>query len=216
MRKMLILAALCVAMVAQGKTLIAFYSYTGDSRAIVTELQNHISADVVEVEPAEKGLQYKANNYALGTQLLNAIKANPNNASSYPAIDPVTATLTDYDLVIIVTPLWWSQMAAITQSFLFNYGSAFNGTNVALVVSSYSSGISGVVADFNRLLPNANRLDNPLWINNSNRSNKASLIAEWVSNLPAQTTALNDIHTTNVDAPAYTISGQQHRKDTKV
>ena len=75
---------------SSAKTLVVYYSYTGNCESIVTELMNRISADVVEIEPAEKGLRYEANNYALGTQLLNAIKANPNDAASYPEIDPVT------------------------------------------------------------------------------------------------------------------------------
>ena len=89
-----------------GKTLVVYYSYTGNCRDIVNILTNQINADVLEIQPAEKGLRYEANGYALGTQLLNAIKANPNNASSYPAIDPVTTSLTDYQNIIIVTPLW--------------------------------------------------------------------------------------------------------------
>ena len=71
-----------------GKTLIVYYSYTGNCKAIVNSLAAQITADQLEIQPAEKGLKYEANNYALGTQLLNAIKANPNDASSYPAIDP--------------------------------------------------------------------------------------------------------------------------------
>ena len=71
----------------QGKTLVVYYSYTGNCRAIVSTLTSQIEADVLEIEPAEEGLKYEANNYALGTQLLNAIKANPNDASSYPAIE---------------------------------------------------------------------------------------------------------------------------------
>ena len=43
---------------------------------------------------------------------MNAIKANPDDAASYPAIDPVSVSLADYQNIIIVTPLWWSQMAA--------------------------------------------------------------------------------------------------------
>ena len=85
------------------KTLVVYYSYTGNCRDIVNILTNQINADVLEIQPAEKGLRYEANGYALGTQLLNAIKANPNNASSYPAIDPVTTSLTDYQNIIIVT-----------------------------------------------------------------------------------------------------------------
>ena len=45
-------------------------------------LTSQIQADVLEIQPAEKGLKYEANNYALGTQLLEAIKANPNDLST--------------------------------------------------------------------------------------------------------------------------------------
>lgn len=77
----------------QAKTLVVYYSYTGNCEAIANALSNQITADVLEIEPAEKGLRYEANNYALGTQLLNAIKANPNDAASYPATDPVSIVL---------------------------------------------------------------------------------------------------------------------------
>ena len=176
---------------SSAKTLVVYYSYTGNCESIVTELTNQISADVVEIEPAEKGLHYEANNYALGTQLLNAIKANPNDAVSYPAIDLVSVSLADYSTVIIVTPLWWSQMAAIMQSYLFQVGAQLSGKQVGLIVSSASSGISGVVADCHRLVPDADYLPENLWINNSNRSNLSTLIANWVEtcglNQPAST-----------------------------
>ena len=168
-----------------GKTLIVYYSYTGNCEAIVNSLANQITADRLEIQPAEKGLRYEANNYALGTQLLNAIKANPNDDGSYPAIDPVSVSLSDYQNIIIVTPLWWSQMAAIMQTYLFNNSAQLAGKTVAMIVSSYSSSISGVVADANRLLPdNATWAGDALWINNSNHNNRASLIQNW---LPTQT-----------------------------
>ena len=180
-RILTILCALCaIITTGSSKTLVAYYSYTGNARAIVTELTNQISADVVEIQPAEKGLHYEANNYAIGTQLLNAIKAAPNDASSYPAIDPVSVSVSDYSTVIIVTPLWWSQMAAIMQSYLFQVGSQLAGKQVGLIVTSASSSISGVVADWKRLVPNANYLSENLWINNSNRSSMPTLVANWV------------------------------------
>ena len=163
-----------------GKTLVVYYSYTGNCRDIVGTLTSKITADVLEIQPAEKGLKYEANNYALGTQLLNAIKANPNNASSYPVIDPVTTSLADYQNIIIVTPLWWSQMAAIMQTYLFNCGPQMAGKHVGLIVSSASSGISQVVADAKRLVPDATWMGDALWIKNSNRSNAASLIENWL------------------------------------
>ncbi len=165
------------------KTLVLYYSYTNHCHEIVTSLTSQITADVVRIEPAEKDLKYEADNYALGTQLLNAIKAAPESADSYPAIDPVNVNLSDYDNIIIVTPLWWSQMAAIMQTYLFNNGSQLAGKHVGLIVSSHSSGISQVVSDAQRLIPNAIWMGDALWINNSNHSNRGSLIENWLTTL---------------------------------
>lgn len=179
-RILFFLAAVCLSAAVNSKTLVAYYSYTSDCEAIVAELNKQITADVVRIEPAEKGLRYEVNNYALGTQLLNAIKAAPYEASSYPAIDPVSVAVADYSTIVIVTPLWWSQMAAIMQSYLFEVGSQLSGKKVGLIVSSASSSISGVVADFKRLVPEAEYMSENLWINNSNRKNTATLLADWV------------------------------------
>ncbi len=193
-----------------GKTLVVYYSYTNNCREIVTSLTGQIEADVVEIQPAEKGLKYEANGYALGTQLLNAIKAAPNDASSYPAIDPVTTSLSDYETIIIVTPLWWSQMAAPMQTYLFNYGGQMAGKNIGLIVSSASSGISGVVADCKRLVPDGKYFSENLWINHSNHSRRASLIQNWLTAVSYNTvTAINE--TRNIEtAPAriYDLNGR--------
>ena len=167
-----------------GKTLVVYYSYTNNCHEIVTSLTSQIQADVMRIEPADKTQKYEANNYAIGTALLNAIKANPNDAASYPAIDPVSITdLSQYENIIIVTPLWWSQMAAIMQTYLFNYGAQMSGKHVALIVSSYSSSISDVVADSKRLVKNVTWMGDALWINNSNHRNRASLIENWLPTL---------------------------------
>ena len=167
-----------------GKTLVVYYSYTNNCHEIVTSLTSQIEADVMRIEPADKTQKYEANNYAIGTALLNAIKAAPNDAASYPAIDPVSITdLSQYQNIIIVTPLWWSQMAAIMQTYLFNYGAQMAGKHVALIVSSHSSGISGVVADAERLVKNVTWMGDALWINASNHGNRASLIQDWLPTL---------------------------------
>ncbi len=167
-----------------GKTLVVYYSYSNNCHEIVTTLTSQIQADVMRIEPADKTQKYEANNYAIGTALLNAIKAAPNDAASYPAIDPVSITdLTPYQNIIIVTPLWWSQMAAIMQTYLFNYGAQMAGKHVALIVSSHSSDISGVVADAQRLVPDAVWMGDALWINASNHSNRTSLIQNWLPTL---------------------------------
>ena len=175
----------------RAKTLVAYYSYTNNVRTIVNELSTQMEVDVVEIQPAEDGLDYVANNYELGKQLLNAIKAAPNNAASYPAIKDVSVDMSQYSDVIVATPLWWSQMAAPMQTFLFHNGAAMAGKNIWMIVSSASSGISGVVADAERLIPDGNFQGNQLWIKSSQVPQAASMLNTWLLET-GQVSAINN------------------------
>lgn len=166
-----------------GKTLIVYYSFTNNVHAIVNDLRTQIEADVVRVEPAEKGIDYAANNYAAGSALIQAIRDNPNSATSYPAIDPVEVDFEEYGTVIVAAPLWWNNMAAPLQSFLFSHGAEMADKNIGLIVSSASSGISGVEADAKRLIPDGKFLTPSLWIRSSQTSNCHSMVAEWLEDI---------------------------------
>ena len=161
------------------KTLLVWYSFTGNSKAIAQALQAQITADVLEIEPAEEGLDYAADNYAIGSSLISAIRNNPSSASSYPAIKDIEVPFDDYGTVILVTPLWWSQMAAPMQSFLFKYGEKMAGKTIGLIVTSGSSGISGVEKDARRLIPKGEFLSESLWIRASQVGSAPELTAAW-------------------------------------
>lgn len=178
-----LLSLAIMSMTMSAKTLVVYYSYTNNVESIINELKTQINCDVVEIEPAEKGLDYAANNYAIGSSLIAAIRNNPDDASSYPAIDPVDVNLDEYDTVIIGAPLWWSQMAAPLQTYLFHNGAKMAGKNIGLIVSSASSGISGVVADAKRLIPDGKFLETNLWIRSSQTSNSHALIEQWLKDI---------------------------------
>ena len=178
----LLLLTLAINFGISAKTLVAYYSYTNNVRTIVNELVTQLNADIIEIQPAEEGLNYDANGYSLGQELINTINANPSLSSNYPAIKDISVNFADYSDIIIATPLWWSHMAAPMQTFLFNYGSAMAGKNIGLIVSSASSGISGVVADANRLIPDGNFLSEHLWIKSSQVNSAASMLNTWLLN----------------------------------
>lgn len=194
----------------EAKTLIAYYSYTNNVESIVNELRNQIEADVVEIEPAEKGLDYAANNYAMGSAQIAAIRENPEKAESYPAIDPVNVNLDEYDCIIIGAPLWWSNMAAPMQTFLFEHGAEMAGKNIGLIVSSASSGISGVEADAKRLIPNGNFLSPSLWIRSSQTSQAKTLLENWLRaiNYDSITAGINAVENhNNGPMTVYSLNG---------
>ncbi|MDE6650609.1 MAG: flavodoxin [Muribaculaceae bacterium] len=184
MKKLMTIMAMVMAVVAvNAKTLVVYYSYTSNVHNIMNELTKQIDADIVRVEPAEKGLDYAANNYAIGSAQIAAIRNNPNDASSYPAIDPVDVNVADYDCIIIGAPLWWSQMAAPLQTFLFHNGPAMAGKKIGLIVSSASSGISGVESDAKRLIPDGDFLSPSLWIKSAQTSSSASMLQQWLKDI---------------------------------
>jgi len=179
----LVLATIVAAMAVEAKTLIVYYSYTNNVERIVNELRTQIEADVIEIESAEKGLDYAADNYAIGSALIAAIREHPDDAASYPAIDPVDVDLSQYSTVIVGAPLWWSNMAAPLQTFLFHHGGEMAWNNIGLIVSSASSGISGVEQDAKRLIPDGKFLSPSLWIRSSLMSNAASMISQWLTDI---------------------------------
>ena len=189
------------------KTLIVYYSYTNNTEQIVDDLKTMINADVIEIEPVNKNLDYAANNYAIGTEQLNKIKNNPNDESSYPAIEfsspngggqEGAVDMSKYNTVIIATPLWWSQMASNMQTFLFKYGNEMAGKNIGLIVSSHSSGISGVEADAKRLVPNGKFYAKSLWINASKHSQRKALLEQWLKDVNYNDNVNVDYNTMNL------------------
>lgn len=142
-----------------------------------------------------KKLNWKVCNPELDTvsdNLVSVYKQTPNLAN-----DPVATSLSDYATVIIVTPFWWRQMATPMHTYLFNNGGQMAGKNVGLIVSSASSGISGVVADCKRLIPYGNHFSENLWIDHTNHSNRAALIQNWLTAVNYNTmTGINETRTT--------------------
>lgn len=196
----------------KAKTLIVYYSYTNNVEKIVTELRKQIDAEVIEIEPAQKELDYAANNYAIGSAQIAAIRSNPTDISSYPAIDPVNVNLEEFDTVIVAAPLWWSQMAAPLQTYLFLHGKEMAGKNIGLIVSSASSGISGVETDAKRLIPDGKFLNPSLWIRSSQTSNASSMLENWLKeiNYEKLTSGIDLVNLdTTADFTVYDLSGRQ-------
>lgn len=213
MKKTISAVVLLLAAVAiHAKTLIIYYSYTNNIERIVTELRTQIEADVIEIEPAEKNLDYAADNYAIGSAQISAIRNNPDDPDSYPAIDPVNIDMTQYSTIIIGVPLWWSNMAAPLQTYLFRYGKDMAGKNIGLIVSSASSGISGVEGDAKRLIPEGKFLTPSLWIRSSQTSNAKSMLENWLRDIDysSLTTGVEStgIHN-NLPYTVYSVSGHR-------
>lgn len=74
-------------------------------------------------------------------------------------------------------------MANPMLTFLHNHAEKLAGKQVALAVTSYSSGISNVVVDAHNILPEATFVGNPLHIDRNGRTSMAQTAATWLETL---------------------------------
>ena len=158
-----------------GKSLIVFYSWSGNSRTIATELQALIGSDVVEITPTTP---YTGNYNQMLDVARQEITAIDNNRN-YPAIKTTVNNINSYDTVFIIYPLWWSRMATPMQTFLHNHSNQLRGKTLALVCTSGSSGISQTVADARRLCPDSTFTE-ALHIRSSAINNARNQLTAWL------------------------------------
>lgn len=92
------------------------------------------------------------------------------------------------------------------------------GKHIRLIVSSASSGISSVVSDAKRLIPNGNFVSDNLWIRSSQTSRCSSLIADWLKNIDYESIT-SGISSINADKEQgytlYNMSGERVEQPTQ-
>ena len=93
------------------KTLIVYYSRTNVTKGIANRLQKELDCDIEEITDNEK---YKGK---LGF-LKGGMNATMGRASD---INPISKNPSDYDLIIVGTPVWSSNMAPPVFTYLINY-----------------------------------------------------------------------------------------------
>src|SRR5690242_15926601 len=86
------------------KTLIVFYSFTGNNEKLTAYLQGHIGCDVSKLETMKKRTGFSV--------FLDIV------FSRKPVIKSITHNLKNYDHVIFSSPIWAGKIAMPLNSFL--------------------------------------------------------------------------------------------------
>lgn len=113
MKKLLITALLGTAFVAttaEAKTLVAYFSLTGNTKAAAQTIAEETGADLYRIElvtpyPSEYKEQTELAKKELSEGILPPIKPWPENIS-------------EYDIVFVGSPVWWGTMATPVRTFL--------------------------------------------------------------------------------------------------
>ena len=95
------------------KNLLVYYSYTGNTKIIADMIKEKVDCDVVELKPKTPFLEedYQA--------IVDKYQSNESSKECVE-IEDINIDLSDYEKVIIGTPVWWYTITPVLREFLKN------------------------------------------------------------------------------------------------
>ncbi len=138
-------AASCGTKKESPKTLVLYYSLTGNTRTVAEEIATRLDADIEEITCVDP--------YDTNFQACIARCMQEREQGILPAINPVQADLSQYDLVFIGFPVWFGTYAPPVATWLKDVD--LSGKKVALFCTFGSGGIESSLGAFTDCQPNA-------------------------------------------------------------
>ena len=92
------------------KKLVVYYSYTGHTKMIAESIQKELGCDILEIKPVQP--------YSTDYQTVVDEEQNNDSSNKTPEIQKIDKDLSDYDEIIIGSPVWWYTIAPVIRTFL--------------------------------------------------------------------------------------------------
>lgn len=129
------------------KTLVAYFSATGTTKAAAQQLAKEKNADLFEIAPE---VAYTAADLDWrDKQSRSTIEMKDH--SSRPAIKGTCANIADYDTIWIGFPVWWYTAPTIINTFIEAHD--LSGKVLNVFATSGGSGVEGSAKDLRKAYP---------------------------------------------------------------
>ena len=142
-------AASCGTKKEEPKTLVLYYSLTGNTKMVAEEIATHLGADIEEI--------LCMNPYDTNFQACIQRCIQERSEGIVPEIQPVQADLSKYDVVFLGYPVWFGTYAPPVTKWL--EGVDLIGKKVVPFCTFGSGGLESSVADLRKCQPDAEVLD---------------------------------------------------------
>ena len=129
------------------KTLVAYFSATGTTRAAAERLAKEKNADLFEIAPE---VPYTSADLDW-TNKQSRSTLEMKDKTSRPAIKSTCPNIADYDTVWIGFPVWWYTAPTIINTFIEAHD--LSGKILCVFATSGGSNVSGSAADLKKAYP---------------------------------------------------------------
>ncbi len=130
------------------KTLVAYFSAGGNTKAKAEELASAVGADLFEIAPVKRYTKEDLD----WTNKRSRSTVEAQDASSRPAIEKKIESPEQYDKVAVGFPVWWYTAPRIIETFLDE--NDLSGKKIYVFATSGGSGVDKCVNDLKKLYPN--------------------------------------------------------------
>ncbi len=158
------------------KILLAYFSRTGNTRSVATQIQKVTGGDIFEIKlvdpyPDDYDEAVKRAGEELKTNYKPELKTRIDN-------------IKDYDVIFIGHPIWWSTFPAPIRSFLSDYDLA--GKTIIPFCTHEGSKSGNSVADISKLCPRSTILEGLAIRHGEDAKKLESEISEWLSKIKVE------------------------------
>lgn len=129
------------------KTLVAYFSATGTTKAAAQRLAKEMNADLFEIAPQ---VPYTSADLDWRDKQSRSTK-EMQDKSSRPAIKGNCPNIADYDTVWIGFPIWWYTAPTIINTFIEAHD--LSGKTLCVFATSGGSSVSGSAKDLKKAYP---------------------------------------------------------------
>lgn len=128
-----------------GKILVAYYSYSGNTRFAAEQIQKDTGGTLFEIKPVKP--------YPADYNACVELAKREINAGVKPELAEKVKEFDKYDVIFVGTPNWWSTMAPPVLAFLSSY--EFSGKTVIPFVTHGGGGMARCETDMRKAVPKA-------------------------------------------------------------
>ena len=143
------------------KTLVAFFSASGNITRVAEKLAAAIDSDLYGIKPAvpytSADLNWQDRHSRSSVEM--------NDPSSRPELTDYHANIAGYDRIFLGFPIWWYTAPTVVRSFLESYD--FTGKTIILFATSGGSGLGKTAKELASSCPGAAIEDGRLLNGNS-------------------------------------------------
>lgn len=155
------------------KVLIAYFSWSGNTKHIAEEIHNQVGGDMFRIETATP-YPSDYNETAYG------VAKKQHDENIFPELKD-NGDVSNYDVIFVGTPVWWYTMAPAVKTFLKENN--FEGKTIVPFVTHGGGGGYQIPSDMEKIAKGATVVKNQLVVYGKGDSQTKTEIGNWLQEI---------------------------------